>query len=78
MVRVSREKQTEMEQINGLPLVLLLLIALALSACQTTPSVIDAGCIIWERNKLKPSRLDTDETIRRLHVLNEAMTATCR
>lgn len=77
-MRVSSKRPTEKGQINALPLVLLLLIAPALSACQTTPSVIDAGCIIWERNKLKPSRLDTDETIRRLHVLNEAMTATCQ
>ena len=56
----------------------MLIVAFALMGCQTAPSATDAGCIIWEQNKLKPSRFDTDETILRLYVLNEAMTATCR
>lgn len=48
-----------------------------LTGCQTTPSVIDAGCQVYVAYHIKPSRQDTPVTIRGLYVLNEAMKEAC-
>lgn len=48
-----------------------------LTACQTPPSVIDAGCTAWGAHQIKPSRQDTPFTQRGLHTLNEAMSGAC-
>ena len=53
-------------------------VLLTLTGCQTTQSsVTDAGCNIWRKHGVKPSRADTAETIDGLLRLNRGMGAAC-
>ena len=58
-------------------LVCVLSLPLTLTGCLTAPTVIDAGCLTYDRFKIQPSRQDTPRTARGLYVLNEAMIGAC-